>query len=682
MSIEANHSFQKLSIDQKATNLLTLNTLESITSLADKTLPKKLLVHYPEKQIDYICYSYFKNFENLRKENAILKEIADLTFQTKDLSHVLFIVISVYLRELELEEAVKMALPVQGAVSLLLRYLYLMLLGFSKMRLVSSTQAVELADCFRQILIQIKGNDYDKQKAYYILKISELVCFKDKPTRGLTGLIRKKFTLLTQFKRFKEERQAFEKSSFWENYYKQNNYFYENNPTLFEELRKKGTETGIEKMVARSEQGVANSDLLESITDQKGVLSHWGIRASSLGDVIRYMAYMDISLDNVNIVCLTLAEKFNMDKRMAYQVILELEDEFSFNDSYQKNISGKKKVENVNQNLCILDYKSSGGFWKSITPYLGILDVKELQMVSKNMYSTLKDPLIRRVLSSCEINIQQRIEIWGLLIPESTRAKQLQEPREIPSEKNLEIIMQDLNRSKLFFPLEDLPKLHKILFSIAQDFPDLSYYQGMNYIAIYLLRLLGDETKAYHMLNFLAEEFIEEKFGDQFNGLFEQLYICDKYLQIYQKDIWKQMSKAKITSMYFGVPFFITLVTNMIQLGEEVTPFLGKVIDLVIAGGAKALIATFLYLIILQKMNIVTMQPDLILMALLNMDKSPLPAMEYQGVAKDSIVAFIKSVSKADLMQVSLKDELYQDLVQHYQLNYKKVVRAWQDHIN
>ena len=44
----------------------------------------------------------------------------------------------------------------------------------------------------------------------------------------------------------------------------------------------------------------------------------------------------------------------------------------------------------------------------------------------------------------------------------------------------------DLKRSVNFFDSEDHDSVKQLLLSVANKYPQLGYYQGMNYIAIYV----------------------------------------------------------------------------------------------------------------------------------------------------------------------------------------------------
>lgn len=61
----------------------------------------------------------------------------------------------------------------------------------------------------------------------------------------------------------------------------------------------------------------------------QSVLSRWGIRSSSLNDVIRYLVYMRVRFELVNSICAEITSAYSLDKKIAYQVFKETEDEFT-----------------------------------------------------------------------------------------------------------------------------------------------------------------------------------------------------------------------------------------------------------------------------------------------------------------------------------------------------------------
>jgi hypothetical protein len=55
----------------------------------------------------------------------------------------------------------------------------------------------------------------------------------------------------------------------------------------------------------------------------------WGIRACSLNDIIRYMIFLNFDIELIQKNCYEVSQTYKMNKKMAYRVFRETEDEFS-----------------------------------------------------------------------------------------------------------------------------------------------------------------------------------------------------------------------------------------------------------------------------------------------------------------------------------------------------------------
>jgi Rab-GTPase-TBC domain len=51
--------------------------------------------------------------------------------------------------------------------------------------------------------------------------------------------------------------------------------------------------------------------------------------------------------------------------------------------------------------------------------------------------------------------------------------------------------------------------MKRVLTNVALDFPNLSYYQGMNYLVIYIYSVFEDELMTYKFLHFISDKFLQ-----------------------------------------------------------------------------------------------------------------------------------------------------------------------------
>jgi len=496
------------------------------------------------------------------------------------------------------------------------------------------------------------------------MKIADLIHFQGETQENLMGEIRTSHSLLSKFVLFKDRISLFKEVQFWDTFYQLNNEFYENNHTLFDHLQQDGNQQGANKLLNKKVNGipVLKNDLIDQISDREGFLNLWGIKATSLGDIIRSMASLRIELNSINQVCSDISSKYKIDKKLAYAVLTETEEEFSLN-GYLKN---KTKLV-------------THGLIESLSPvfcYLYPTEGIELLLLSKEYYSTLKYKFIRNTLSIYEIDPVIRPQIWWGLVDIETEG--LQMISEFPEVGDIQIIKIDLHRSQNLFEKNDFEILYRILGNIALAFPDVSYYQGMNYIAIFLLHVFKDELKTFKFLSFIVKEYLSTKYTSGFEGLLELMYLCDKFLQGKQPEIWHKMLISRISCLYFAVPCFITLMTHLQKFSLESRIFIEKFWDLFLSGGFKTQVEVFLYLLQVQKVNMIQVDDDKLLLAIKNMDSNPLPTMEYTGVSHNEILSFITKIRKRDLKHFVFDRRLYERYLAHYKTIHKPIAKHWE----
>lgn len=57
---------------------------------------------------------------------------------------------------------------------------------------------------------------------------------------------------------------------------------------------------------------------VSTLLSGSSVLSRWGIRSSSLNDVLRYLVYMRVDFNLINSICAEITLTYNLDKKIAY----------------------------------------------------------------------------------------------------------------------------------------------------------------------------------------------------------------------------------------------------------------------------------------------------------------------------------------------------------------------------
>ena len=107
--------------------------------------------------------------------------------------------------------------------------------------------------------------------------------------------------------------------------------------------------------------------------------------------------------------------------------------------------------------------------------------------------------------------------------------------------------------------------MKRILTNIALDFPELGYYQGMNYLVIFIYETFKDELTAYRFLHFMAEKFLKTKLEKTFKGVMEMIFLSDKLMQIAIPKTWSKLKAGNMSSIHFSVSLMITMFSTLIK---------------------------------------------------------------------------------------------------------------------
>lgn len=114
--------------------------------------------------------------------------------------------------------------------------------------------------------------------------------------------------------------------------------------------------TGNELPMFKAGNQEDDSALSHLVNNEDSVLSRWGVRSSSLNDIIRYMIYLRFKLEIINKVCGEITELYGLDKQIAYKVFKETEDEFTIR-GYLDEIELAKMEESFFQKKKDDDFK-------------------------------------------------------------------------------------------------------------------------------------------------------------------------------------------------------------------------------------------------------------------------------------------------------------------------------------
>ena len=199
------------------------------------------------------------------------------------------------------------------------------------------------------------------------------------------------------------------------------------------------------------------------------------------------------------------------------------------------------------------------------------------------------------------MNLKNHLNIWKLLLNFN----------KIKSQHNYKKILEEIKNNPDIVPARDVIKLDvartsfikdkdtnrekilNILNAVSKESPSITYCQGMNYIASFLLTITQSEEESFYI--FLSLLFYTE-YGDLFKNDLENLkkyfYVFERLINIFLPELYFYFIQNNINVSFFVSSWFITLFTTAFQYNTNLSNpkiFL-RILDLFIFSGWKSII--------------------------------------------------------------------------------------------
>lgn len=183
---------------------------------------------------------------------------------------------------------------------------------------------------------------------------------------------------------------------------------------------------GLAKLIEVKEKPVAQRTFFwEKQADQP---KDWSMRAISLNDIIRFMIFLNFDLPLVQKICREISEKYSMNKKLAYHVFRETEDEFSIRNYVRIDTNQSMDKESHWYNISILGSQDLSKktleaqsrlseVFGLVVKYLDPKDALELSMVSRTVHEKIKPVVIENVLHNYEVTQESRVLLWLSYMP-------------------------------------------------------------------------------------------------------------------------------------------------------------------------------------------------------------------------------------------------------------------------
>ena len=206
----------------------------------------------------------------------------------------------------------------------------------------------------------------------------------------------------------------------------------------------------------------------------------------------------------------------------------------------------------------------------------------------------------------------------------------------------------------------------------------MSYYQGMNYIAIFLYKTFEDEMKSYQFLCFISEKFLTEKLEKSFKGLMELIFLSDKLFQITNKRVWNLLQNGQMSSIHFSVPLIITIFTTYIK-NEENFPLIYKIWDLFLVDGFISVLKTQNCILRIQEDFLQQVEEDMMLVAMKNFEKCPFSVPSFLNTENGIIEILSKKLTKKLINEEGIDQSMFERLLKHYLKIHQPILQFWSE---
>ena len=305
---------------------------------------------------------------------------------------------------------------------------------------------------------------------------------------------------------------------------------------------------------------------------------------------------------------------FNFPTEMCLDLIAKLIDEYKVPKKNIKYLviytnvcsSSIRKVlrneENSEKNK-ISNFKKSDGkiqlykLLKNTIPYLDYEDYNKLLLCSKDINKKLKKKIYAHVLKQKDIDNKMRLYIWENILG-VRELKKKYKYKEILSkannEKTKKLITLDVARTSVN-NIEKQDEIKKQLIDILCAISEFNnYYQGMQYIVLFLMELYGEEESFYLFLALLLNTEYSLLFEKNLQKLKVFFYVFKRIISLFEPELSSYLNINNMQVDLFLPPWFITLFAgthHFLRKKEDNTPIIIRVLDYYILFGWKSMMS-------------------------------------------------------------------------------------------
>ena len=326
-----------------------------------------------------------------------------------------------------------------------------------------------------------------------------------------------------------------------------------------------------------------------------------------MNEYIQHFSNFNCQLSDSTELIVEISSKYKFDTNYVNYFISKLNSNmFNVKKTFFDNIEKKIDYENLYFSSSYYKHKNiTDSKLKILLNTLQYFNLKEMPILlslNKTYYHKLQKFLYKNILLKYHnMNIKNHLNIWKILLNYN----------KIKNQYNYKKILEEIKNNPEIVPTRDVIKLDvartsfikdkdtnrekilNILNAVSKESPSITYCQGMNYIASFLLTITQSEEESFYI--FLSLLFYTE-YGDLFKNDLENLkkyfYVFERLINIFLPELYFYFIQNNINVSFFVSSWFITLFTTAFQYNTNLSNpkiFL-RILDLFIFSGWKSII--------------------------------------------------------------------------------------------
>ena len=299
---------------------------------------------------------------------------------------------------------------------------------------------------------------------------------------------------------------------------------------------------------------------------------------------IRNMSNYGFNADIMKILIINFCAQFSFQNELKEYFINLIEIYQYKNHKYLKQnliLKNKNNLINDKSIVCIIS---------NIFIFLPIKERIKLFLLNKKLNTkySLKKEIFIKLLRQKNLSLINRLIIWEDIlnisklkaqynyseIKESTFKKlssgEIQKGTRLYN--NNETITKDVNRTVfLIDKVENQKKLANILRCLNLLIPSIGYYQGISYIAGFILQLLdfNEEKTFFYILALETQTNYKNLFYNNLELLNNNFIIFDKLLEIGLPEVYLHFNKYRISANQFTPSWFLTIFICILPIFDK-----------------------------------------------------------------------------------------------------------------